>query len=500
MGAETVTIEARFEAKDRQITELAISGLPDPVIRESRGRLVCALKENGLRIPPGILYLNLVPAARRKVGGTLDLPLALGAAAACGHLDPGWLAGALFVGELGIDGRLHPVPGGLAAGKSALDHGLKRLFAPLATAQEAAWIAGLACHGAHSLREIVAHLSGAGPALAPLATGAHEEAGRPPRSWPSLDEVRGQESAKRALAVAALGGHGILFVGPPGAGKTMLAKRLVGLLPAPSDRERIEITLALSAAGLWPGGLARERPFRAPHHTTSYAGLVGGGSPLRPGEISLAHHGLLFLDELPEFARESLEALRQPLESGRVAIGRAGQRIELPARFQLAAAMNPCPCGFRGHPQVPCRCSLPMIDRYRRRISGPLLDRIELRLELSPPRIEELLGGGPRAAPRGTRHVELALAVERGRSLALERQGPRRNSALDARELDAFAALDGESRRLLEAASARRGLSGRAVQALRRVARTLADLGGCPVLGPAHLAQALALRGEEFGA
>lgn len=494
-GAELVTVEARFEGADRGPTEVSLSGLPDSVIRESRGRWMCALKEARLGPRPGKLFLNLVPAARRKTGGALDLALALGAAAAQGHLDARSLAGTLFLGELGIDGHLHAVPGGLAGALAARDAGLSELVAPRATAEEAAWLPGVQARAAASLGLVVAALSGAGP---PLAKCVAREAEAPDLgSALTLDDVRGQALAKRALVVAAAGGHGLLLVGPPGAGKSMLARRLLTLLPPPTLEERIEVTRVLSAAGAWPGGLARSRPFRAPHHTTSYAGLVGGGSPPAPGEITLAHLGLLFLDELPEFRREALEALRQPLETGEVTLSRAGARIELPARFQLVAAMNSCPCGHRGHPRLVCHCGEAAVARYRRRISGPLLDRIDLRLALRPPALEHLVprGGAPPSEPSHAQCVEaVTAALERRAS----RQGARSNAALSPGELDACAPLDDQSLDLLQAAERRTPLSARALQALRRVARTLADLDGEARVTPRHVAEALALRGVEL--
>ncbi|MCK6449000.1 MAG: YifB family Mg chelatase-like AAA ATPase [Planctomycetes bacterium] len=499
--AELVTVEARFDRREAGKTEVILTGLPDAVIRESRGRLVCALEANRMHLPNGRLFLNLVPAALPKVGGGLDLAMVLAAAVAAGHVGAEALDRTLFLGEVGIDGTLHAVPGGLATALAAKKHGVETFVAPRETACEAGWIPGVRALVAGRLEDVIAHVSGVENAL--TAPESDEEVALTDAAAPtSLDEVRGQSLGKLALAAAAAGGHGLLFVGPPGAGKSMLARRLGSLCPELTIDERLEITRVLSAAGRWPRGLASARPFRAPHHTVSYAGLVGGGSPPSPGEITLAHCGVLFLDELPEFRREVLEALRQPIETGTILLSRAGRQLELPARFQLVAAMNPCPCGFQGHPKVACRCPPWHVQRYRSRISGPLLDRIDLRVELAAPTLDELSPAAPRTSAAGVAPTagqepsgaELAARVRNARARMFDRQGALRNADLQADALDRLAPLDTESRRLLARATGQRALSARAVQAVRRVARTLADLADEPELDTRHVARALALR------
>jgi magnesium chelatase family protein len=350
--------------------------------------------------------------------------------------------------------------------------------------------------GAAHLQDVLAHVVSEGGTLAPA-----EPAALAPASplEPSLDEVRGQATGKLALAIAAAGAHGLLFVGPPGAGKSMLARRLGSLLPPATLEERLEITRVLSAVGRWPGGLATQRPFRAPHHTVSYAGLVGGGSPPAAGEITLAHGGVLFLDELPEFRREVLEALRQPLEQGSVLISRAGRQLELAARFHLVAAMNPCPCGYQGHPRVPCTCPPAHVLRYRRRISGPLLDRVDLRVEIAALTLDEIATPAPVAEGAPESAAALRQRVLLARERAADRQGGRRNAELDADELDRLVPLDACIRPLLQRATRSRGLSARAVQSLRRVARTIADLDDQAGVAAEHVAQAIALRSPLVG-
>ncbi len=481
VDAVRVTVEVMVSGG---LPSFTIVGLPGTAVQESRERVRAALKRLGHPLPPSRVTVNLAPADVRKDGPSFDLPIALGLLAAAGRLPARRLANHLAFGELALDGALRPVRGAVSVAALARSAGLPLLCAP-ANAAEAACVPDTVAYGPRTLGEAVDHLR---------ATRRLEPAPRSPEATaaalPDLADVRGQALGKRLLEVAAAGRHNALLSGPPGAGKTMLATRLPGLLPPLDTSAAVEVGRVYSAAGLPRGsGLDRTPPFRAPHHSGSEAGIVGGGSPVKPGEASLAHLGVLFLDEAPEFARPVLESLRQPLESGVVVVSRASGPVTLPARFQLVAARNPCPCG-RAQDDEPeaCGCSQADLLRYRARLSGPLLDRIDLQLTVPRLTRSELLG-----APPGEPSAAVARRVAAARAVALARQGCL-NADLAGPQLARFARPRGSGAALLRELVDGLRLTGRGFDRLLRVARTVADLGGAGAVAEEHLAEAASFR------
>jgi magnesium chelatase family protein len=475
----------------------SIVGLPDKSVGESRERVRAALTAIGLGLPAKRITVNLAPADMPKEGTHYDLPIALGVMAAAGAISPESLKSFVIIGELGLDGSLSAIAGALPAalGASALNKGL---ICPAACGPEAAWASGdMDIAAPPHLLTLVNHLKGS--AIIPRP---RPHLGQNAKPVLDLKDVRGQESAKRALEIAAAGGHHMLMTGPPGAGKSMLAQRLPGILPPLEPKELLEVAMIQSIAGtIVNGSLTAERPFRAPHHSASMAALVGGGSRPKPGEVALAHNGVLFLDELPEFSPHVLDALRLPIESGETVIARVNHRIRYPSRFQLIAAMNPCRCGHAWTPGAACRLGPRCEEGYRARISGPLWDRLDIQIAVAPVKATDLA-----LPPSRETSADVAARVHAARAVQLRRYAITGNGAITANArcpaalLEAFCPLDASGLRLLEQAAEAKGLSARGYHRTLRVARTIADLDGSQNIGALHIAEALSLRGEGAGA
>lgn len=468
------------------LPSLTIVGLPETAVRESKDRVRSAILNSALEFPRKRITLNLAPADLPKEGGRFDLAIALGLLAASAQLPGGCLDSFECLGELALSGHVRPVRGVLPAALAARDAG-RALVVAMENAEEACLASGLKVYAISHLLELVSHFSQQQPLRPYQSSGLLAQ----PQRYPDLLEVQGQQAAKRALVVAAAGSHNVLLTGPPGTGKTLLASRLPGLLPALTEKEALEVAAVQSVVSIEPLRSWPQRPFRQPHHSASGPALVGGGSRPQPGEISLAHQGILFLDELPEFDRKVLEVLREPLESGHIVIARAHSKVRFPARFQLVAAMNPCPCGYFGDPNGRCRCNPEQVQRYRNKLSGPLLDRIDLHITVA----RETTSLRPPKEPS----LSSAQAVQQvcaAREQQLKRQGCS-NAQLDLNALREHCALQDEDRVWLEQASERLNLSLRATHRVLKVARTLADLEGSPSIARGHLAEALQYRFNE---